>query len=198
MKRKYKIAAIVCPLALAVDQLTKTMARSKLAPRDSVDLIPGWLELRYAENTGMAFGMMQGLDPGLRTPLFTIITILAVLIIFHLLRQAPGRSVKLPLGLGFILAGAFGNLVDRFRWGVVVDFIRAVVWPPSNYYWPTFNMADTFITVGIALLVVDTLFAEEEPGGAEQDALEPNSCARPCNEDSAQGQPEAGQESPSE
>lgn len=168
MRRKYLISGLVCLAALTLDQITKTMIRAlyySTMDERLFSFIPGRFELRYAENTGMAFGMLQNLDHGLRVPLFGVITLIAVIIIAHLLRQAPHNALRLPAALGFILAGAFGNLVDRLRWdGVVVDFIRVQL--TGNYVWPTFNLADTFISIGIGLLVLDTIFANE-PEAAE-------------------------------
>ncbi len=163
MHRKYRIATAVCVLFVIADQTSKTIIKALLAPNGRVPIINGVFDLNYAENTGMAFGMLQNMEPAwIRTPLFTAITVIALIIIVHLLSQTPERSFRLPIGLGLILSGAFGNLIDRFRWGVVVDFIRVKVWPPANFYWPTFNLADTFITLGIVLLLLDTIFAREE------------------------------------
>jgi signal peptidase II len=177
LRRKYFISGLVCLAALTLDQITKTMIRAlyySTMDERLFSFIPGRFELRYAENTGMAFGMLQNLDHGLRVPLFGVITLIAVIIIVHLLRQAPHNALRLPAALGFILAGAFGNLVDRLRWGgVVVDFIRVQL--TSNYVWPTFNLADTFISIGIGLLVLDTIFATEP----ETDQTLPETAAAP-------------------
>lgn len=162
MNRKYIIASIICLVGFSLDQISKLIIRDVLAPRGRLDIISGFLDFRYAENSGMAFGLLQGFSPALRTPLFSMVTLVAVIIIIHLLRQSPAGSIRLPVALGFILSGAFGNLINRFQWGAVVDFIRVRLWPPANYYWPTFNLADSFITVGICLLVLDTLLVKEE------------------------------------
>jgi len=161
LQKKYKIFLLLTPACLLCDQVVKTVVRETLAPMRSIEIIPGFWQLRYAENTGMAFGMLPNLPEAYRVPLFSVITLIAAAIIFHLFRQAPGRSLRLPAALSMILSGALGNLTDRFRWGVVVDFIRVQIWPPSHYFWPTFNLADVFISVGIALLILDTLLAGE-------------------------------------
>jgi signal peptidase II len=161
LKLKYKVALAFVPALVILDQVTKTIMREILSPLRVIPVIPGFLQFQYAENTGMAFGMLQDLPLALRTPFFFSITLVAVAIIAHLFRQSPPDLKRLPLALSCILSGALGNLIDRFRWGVVVDFIKAQIWPPSRYYWPTFNLADTFITMGIALLILDTLLAGE-------------------------------------
>jgi signal peptidase II len=162
LNRKYFIAAALGFSALALDQTAKVFARALLAPLSSYDLLPGYLELRYAENTGIAFSLFNHFPPAYKLPLFTTITLVAVTIIVHLLRQAPARSVRLPAALGLVLAGALGNLADRFHWPGVVDFIRVQAWQVAGYSWPIFNVADMAITAGIVLLLIDTLFAREE------------------------------------
>jgi signal peptidase II len=162
LQRKYKIVLALTPILVFIDQASKGMIREALSPARVITVLPGFLQFRYAENPGMAFGLLPNLPSAWRTPFFCTITLFALLIIVHLLRQAPDRAIKLPVALGMILSGALGNLTDRFRWGVVIDFIRAQIWPPANYYWPTFNLADSFITIGIALLILDTLFTKEE------------------------------------
>ena len=184
MSRKYKIAAFFCLLGVAIDQVTKSIVKNTLAPYGSYEVMENVFEFRYAENTGMAFGIdilaHLGLGEAFRTPLFVGITVLAVLIIGHLLRQSPDKAIRLPVGLGLILSGAFGNLIDRFRWGYVVDFVRVRVWP-IDYHWPTFNMADTFISIGIALLIIDALFSRE-PEPAEEGAVAIESDTEPERE----------------
>ena len=161
MNRKYIIAAALGSAALALDQAAKFMAQAWLSPLGSFDVIDGWLELRYAENTGIAFSLFNQLPPAYKLPLFTAVTLTAVTIIVHLLRQAPPRAVRLPAALGLVLAGALGNLVDRFHWPGVVDFIRVQAWTLAGYSWPIFNVADMAITSGIVLLLIDTLCARE-------------------------------------
>ncbi len=162
IKRKYIIALAVFLVAVFLDQYSKAMISEHLYQAKK-EIIPGFLDFKYAENPGMAFGMLQDLKESWRVPLFTTITVVAVLIIFHLLAQAPAASRRLPAAMGLILSGAVGNLADRFQGnGNVVDFIRVRLWPPSDFHWPTFNLADTFITIGILLLLIDMFFSREE------------------------------------
>lgn len=197
LPRKYVIALLVCLLGLIADQAAKTWvynnlsgkvpAKEKIGPPGEdpaddwgfakpapvpkrIEVIENFVYLDYAENMGMAFGMFQDINPRLRIPLFVTVTAIATLIIIHLLGQAPATALRLPLAMGLILAGAFGNLIDRFRFGPVVDFIKVIVWPPRNFPWPTFNLADIFITTGILLLLVDMFImpGEEEPAPADK------------------------------
>jgi len=167
LQLKYKALLAAAPALILMDQVSKSVIREVLSPVRVIVLIPGFLQFQYAENSGMSFGLLQNFPEAWRTPFFFSITTIAVLIIAHLFRQAPGGSLRLPLALSFILSGALGNLTDRLRWGSVVDFIKMQVWPPSRYYWPTFNLADTFITIGIIMLVLDTLLARESTEAPE-------------------------------
>ncbi len=157
-----------------MDKLSKILIYNSLGPGNKLptgkmELIKDFFFFRYAENEGIAFGLLQDIPEFFRIPLFSSIALVAVIIIWHLLKQCPKDSIRLPIALGLILSGAFGNLTDRFHWGFVVDFILVRLWPPSNYYWPTFNLADTFISMGIIVLVFDTLFMQE-PGPELEEA----------------------------
>jgi len=160
MSRKYWFLMLLTPFLVAADQGSKTVVENSFSHAARMDIIPGLLNLVYARNPGMAFGMLIDLPETWRLPLFLGISVLAVLIIGHLFRQTAAKAVLMPAALALILSGAIGNLTDRFRWGYVVDFIQ-MHW--RQHYWPTFNVADSAISVGIALLILDTLFTAEKP-----------------------------------
>jgi len=163
MSRKYWFLILLTPFLVAVDQGSKTVVENSFSYAARMDVIPGLLNLVYVQNKGMAFGMLNELPKVWRLPLFLGISVLAIVIIGHLFRQTPARAALMPAALALILSGAIGNLLDRFRWGYVVDFIQVHF---RQHYWPTFNVADSAITVGIALLVLDTLFTKEPPAAA--------------------------------
>lgn len=154
------LAAAVIALLIALDQWTKWLAVRYLAGGSPAVLIPGVLELRYLENHGAAFSILQN-----RQTFFRILTvlILALFTWLYLFRIPSGRRFR-PLNFDCILlmAGAAGNLIDRVRQGYVVDFI---------YFrlidFPIFNVADCYVTVGAVLLVVLILFCyhDEELSG---------------------------------
>jgi signal peptidase II len=172
LQRKYIITLVIFLIAVFLDQYSKALVSEHLY-HGKKEIIPGFLDFKYAENPGMAFGMLQDLKDSWRIPLFSVITLVAVIIIFHLLRQAPAAARRLPAAMGLILSGAVGNLADRFQGnGSVVDFIRVRLWPPSNFHWPTFNLADTFISMGILLLLADMFFSHDEHYGQEGSAEE--------------------------
>jgi signal peptidase II len=134
----------------------------------SIVLVPNYLELRYAENCGAAFGLMDESPRWLRTVVFMAagtIAIGALLWMFVRRRGGPLFAMAVPL----VVSGAIGNMVDRVRLGYVVDFIHFHIY--DRFAWPTFNIADATITVGVALLLLDGLKRPEStvkaPGAAE-------------------------------
>ena len=139
---------------IAVDQLTKVWAAHNLILHEAETIIPGCLNFFLARNTGVAFSLFADFDERWTRPILTIVTILAI---GGLLAFSRSLSVKWPgiLGIGLIIGGAVGNLVDRIRFGYVIDFIDIYL---SRFHWPTFNVADIGITVGISLLAMDMIF----------------------------------------
>lgn len=139
------LTALIALAVVGIDQLTKQWVLDRLGPEGDlavVQIIPRVLRLYYVENTGAAFGFFRGNS--------SILTVLATVMIIFLLfyfRRAIARSTWLSLALGLQIGGAFGNIVDRLRHGFVVDFIDV----PR---FPTFNMADSAITVGVVILGV--------------------------------------------
>jgi signal peptidase II len=129
--------------------------------RGNAEVLRNLLRFRYAENPGAAFGLFRNLPPNLRTPLFHIVSIGAVLLIFSFLRKLGGRREErwAALGLPLVLGGALGNYIDRLARSFVIDFIEAHWFDKA--YWPAFNVADSAICVGVALLLVDSVVRRE-------------------------------------
>jgi signal peptidase II len=134
---------------IVADQLTKALVLARFAPGERLELTP-FFNLVLAFNKGAAFSFLAGAG-GWQTPLLVAFALAASVIVTVLLLRSPGRRLFCA-GLALILGGALGNLVDRLRFGHVVDFLdfHAVGW-----HWPAFNVADSAITVGAALLIVD-------------------------------------------
>jgi len=124
-------------------------------PKAPIVFSQDYLMLRYAENPGAAFGLFRRLPPGARGPLFHLVSIGAVVLItLYYVRLSGTREERWALiGLPLVLGGALGNWVDRLARGFVIDFIEAH-WK-SVYTWPSFNVADSAIVVGVILLLVD-------------------------------------------
>jgi signal peptidase II len=121
---------------------------------DVIELVPNYLALRYAENCGAAFGMLDEAPRWVRVAVFLpagLCAIFALLFMFQRGHGGPLFAASVP----FIASGALGNMVDRLRLGYVVDFIHFHIY--DRFVWPTFNIADAAITVGVALLLLDGL-----------------------------------------
>jgi signal peptidase II len=151
MKPKYKAFLIALLLALGADQATKIWARSALKPRpaDKITVIDGYWEFRYAENTGAAFSFLRN-NP-YAPYVFAGMAAIAVGVIFVYMRRAQPADRLFAVGMGLLAGGALGNLIDRVAFGRVTDF---VVWRVGSHVWPTFNVADAVLLVGVLGLVL--------------------------------------------
>ena len=132
-------------------------------PRRHIEVIPDYFRLRYAENPGAAWGMFGKLPPHIRGPLFHLVSVGAVLLIalyFSKLGRAPRAERWALWGLPLVLGGALGNYIDRLARGFVIDFLEAH-WH-DQAAWPSFNVADSAIVVGVGLLLVDA-FVRKTP-----------------------------------
>ena len=119
-----------------------------MALYQSIPIVDGLFNLTYVRNTGAAFGIFAGSAEIFRRPFLILISILASVFIVTLLRRLADGETGLIIALTFVLGGAVGNLIDRLFYGEVIDFLDAY-W--RNYHWPAFNIADSFITVGVAI-----------------------------------------------
>jgi signal peptidase II len=187
VKTKYLILAITTPAVVLLDQATKILARLTLQPLMAepnpgdrfATVIDGFFRLKYAENAGAAWGLGNAWSPAVRIPFFIVVTLLAIGLILYFLRRMEEDKRLLPVGFSLVLAGAVGNLIDRIYQGRVVDFIDWYVrfdekhdlglftLSAGEHHWPTFNIADIGITVGVGLLFIELLFAKKPtPAGA--------------------------------
>jgi signal peptidase II len=153
-RRKYVLFGVLGALSLILDQWTKVLAREKLRGHEMVTVVKGFFNLRYSENTGVAFGMFQAL-PGGRI-LLTLVAVVAFVLVLHYLRKTEATHTRMHAALGLVGGGAIGNLVDRILYGRVTDFI---VWHYKGHEWPAFNIADAALVVGVALMGLDMLLA---------------------------------------
>jgi signal peptidase II len=150
-------AVLVALLVVAVDQVTKAIVERTMTLHETIALIPGF-SLTYVRNTGAAFGMLSGAPAGLRLPLFLLVTVVAVWALVSYLRAAPAHRRVLVWALGGILGGAVGNFICRARYGEVVDFFH-LHW--GEWSWPMFNVADSAISVGVAIVLLESLRRDE-------------------------------------
>jgi signal peptidase II len=145
----------------ALDQIVKYVIVKKIVLGTGFTVIPGFMDIIHVRNTGAAFGMLQGIPEHLRTWFFLGITLVAFVAMFVVFSRAREKSALLKLVFSLIIAGALGNLTDRFVYGEVVDFLSMYI---GSFRWPTFNLADTWITLGMMGLLfhIFTMPTEEE------------------------------------
>ncbi len=154
MNAKYDLSDLV-PAAIAaavvfVDQLSKLWIMATFSLHEQQDIIPGFFNLVYVVNTGAAFSILADVDSPWRHYFFLIIGCIAVvgLTIAYMKFKVENTFYYLPIGL--IVGGALGNMIDRIRFGSVVDFLDFYF---GNYHWPAFNVADSAICVGAVLFI---------------------------------------------
>ena len=158
--RKYLLAFSFSGFVFALDQATKLYIHTqfKFDAGEGVSVIPGFFDIQYVRNQGGAFGLFSQSHEYIRWVLFLLFPIICVFLIFSLLRETTDKIQT--VAFGFILGGAVGNYVDRVRLGYVIDFID---WYVKGWHWPTFNIADSFIVIGVSVLVVSYWLERKKP-----------------------------------
>jgi signal peptidase II len=152
-------------LILAVDHLTKWSIRASFDSRRTVEIIPDYLRIIRVYNHGVAFGYFSDFHAPWKPYVLAAMAVIAVtVIVVYGIRMPTGR-IMLQLALSITMGGILGNFLDRIVHGFVVDFIEFHI--RDSFYWPTFNVADTAISIGIALLLLDTIKNPEEESRQE-------------------------------
>lgn len=149
--RDWRLWLIPSALIIVLDQFTKNWVVQAFSFGEASP-ITEFFNLVLAHNTGAAFSFLAGAG-GWQRVFFIVVASVASAVMLYLLRK-HGREFLFSLALSLVLGGALGNLVDRIRWGYVVDFLDFYY---GNYHWPAFNVADMAITGGVILLVLDSL-----------------------------------------
>jgi signal peptidase II len=147
------VLAVAAVLVVA-DQFTKALALERLTLGVPVPVFDGWLNLTLVMNPGLAFGLLGSVPPGWRWGIACLSVIALAVLARVALRILPDSGWAGVLAVAFIFGGAIGNLIDRVRFGAVVDFVD-VHW--RGWHWPAFNVADSAITVGVTLLALRLL-----------------------------------------
>lgn len=147
----------IAGLVVVLDQLTKWLVLANMPLHRSIAVIPGFFNLTHIHNPGGAFGFMATGSPGLRNLLFLGVATVAMVLIVYFYRSTPRNYPFLAAALALIFGGAVGNIIDRLRFGVVVDFLDFYV---GAYHWPAFNVADSAITVGITIFIGHVLLGK--------------------------------------
>ncbi len=140
------------------DQLTKWYVRHAMPLYESVPVIRGCFSITHASNPGGAFSLFAGSSDSVRMPFFFLASAAAIVALIYFLRQISLAQHWLLFAVAGVLGGALGNLIDRVAFGQVTDFLL-VYW--RQYQWPAFNVADSFITIGVVILIGHSLFSSE-------------------------------------
>lgn len=187
----YVFFTVVAVISAALDLGSKAWASKNLtgidvqtyAPKKLI-LIKGYLDFQYAQNPGGAWSMLRTLPEVARRPFFLMVSTVASVFIASVYARIDRRQWAMKWGLPLALGGAIGNLVDRIRNGWVVDFVH--FWfkkKVGEYHWPTFNVADVWIVIGVGLMAIDIFTSRRVRASLEHDQGDPH---EPSAEPSAQ------------
>ncbi len=177
MKKKYLILIVVAPGILLIDQLSKYFINSYFLLHQPVAILKNFFHINYIRNVGAAFGLFSDLSSQIRTPLFLGVSILAILMILIFFSKLEARQSFLSFSFSLIMGGALGNFLDRIRLGYVIDFLD-LHWY-DYYHWPTFNIADIAITVGVILLLLEVISSSKEGDDSGRGQVSPHSGGGP-------------------
>jgi len=170
MAVRYRILLAVTVISLVLDQWTKWLVETRLHDHASVEVIPNLLNFTHVRNTGVAFGLFAANGDVKGTWILTGLGLAALVFVSYYFRIVPLSDRPLLVALSLVLGGAVGNLLDRIMSGCVTDFIDFYV---GTYHWHTFNIADSAITVGIAVMLLASFRKAPEEGEPGEAAAEP-------------------------
>jgi signal peptidase II len=179
--KRLPFLSVVTVISVIADQLTKFYAIKNLthsfgeqtdwqrfvagghpAARAPVTVVKGIWDFQYVENPGAAWGLLSRANESFRAPFFVVVSIVASVLILNYYVRSPEKLAIRRWALALVFGGAVGNFIDRVRMGYVIDFID---WHwQDTYHWPTFNVADAAISIGVVLLLIESfIYKEEKP-----------------------------------
>ena len=158
MSKKHVIFLITLLLVVGLDQISKMYVISVMTLHSSHPVIDGFFNITYVRNPGAAFGFLANAAPMFRSLFLIVVSAAAIVMILWFLAKNKSAGMFLTFALSLILGGAVGNLLDRIRFGSVVDFLDFYI---ASWHWPAFNVADSAISVGAVLLIVEMLRREK-------------------------------------
>ncbi|MBU4257765.1 MAG: signal peptidase II [Proteobacteria bacterium] len=150
MQNKYLKLAVIAGIVIILDQITKAIVLYSMPLHYSVSVIPGFFNITHIHNPGGAFGFMANQSSVLRSIVFIFFSSLAICLIFYLYKKTPREYSLFTAGFALILGGAIGNLIDRIRFGKVVDFLDFYI---GSLHWPAFNIADSAVSIGMVIFI---------------------------------------------
>ncbi len=159
--------SLVTGSIILLDQLTKQQIMRTMRLHESIPIIPNLFSLTYIRNPGAAFGLLAGSSNAFRMVFFGLTSIFALGLLGTILLRMPEQDWVGRISVAGILGGAIGNLIDRLRYGEVIDFLDFYV---ENYHWPAFNVADSAITVGVIFLIIHFAFEKRMEPSTESES----------------------------
>jgi signal peptidase II len=154
-RKKYFRLLVVAGVLVLLDQATKLLVFNTMPLYDVIPIVPGFFNIVHVHNPGGAFGFMANHSVFWRQVVFLFISGGAVFLILYFYHKTPDTHMFLSVAFAMIFGGAVGNMIDRLRLGIVVDFLDFYV---GGLHWPAFNVADSAITVGIGIFVYHLVF----------------------------------------
>jgi signal peptidase II len=154
-EKKYFRMLVIVGLVVFIDQISKMIIYKVLPLYGTVPVIPGFFNITHIQNPGGAFGFLAGHSAAWRNFVFIFVSGFAIGLIAFYYHKIPKTHLLLSCGFALILGGAIGNMIDRVRIGVVIDFLDFYA---GNLHWPAFNVADSAISIGIAIFIYHLVF----------------------------------------
>ena len=153
--RKWLLLIIIAVIVFTADQVTKQLVIESIPLNTGIEVISGFFDLAHVRNPGVAFGMMSGSAWSFQRTFFILLSLAAMAAVLWVIYSSAGIELGLLAGYCLFFGGALGNLIDRVRFGEVIDFID-VHW--GNVHWPAFNVADSALCVGASLFLIHFIF----------------------------------------
>lgn len=156
---RYGLLALLAVTIIVIDQVTKLSIMQSMRLHESIPIVQDFFSLTYIRNPGAAFGLLAGSSNAFRMVFFGVTSLIALGLLGTILFRLPEKDWVGQLSIAGVLGGAIGNLIDRLRYGEVIDFLDVYV---NSYHWPAFNVADSAISVGVVFLIIHFAFEKKD------------------------------------
>ena len=148
---RYLVLITMALTIISLDQITKFLIHHSMRLHESIAIVEGFFAITYIRNPGAAFGFLADLGDQFRFYFFVTISIVALIFLGIFFYKTPREDLLTQVGISLVVGGALGNLIDRLRLGEVIDFLDFFI---GSSHWPAFNVADSAISIGLALLIL--------------------------------------------
>jgi len=152
LRNKYLQLLLVSNALIILDQITKFIVSIHIPLHHSLAVVKDFLSITHIRNAGVAFGLFASQPSEYKALTFITVSTVAIVAILFIFHQTADAKRLVQIGLTLILSGAVGNLIDRVLHGEVIDFLDFQI---RGYHWPAFNLADSCITIGVGMMIID-------------------------------------------